>query len=676
MRHIYVYVYVWIYMCTLYMYIFIGMTGGPKKSSLQEGPLSETLPVSSCVVALLSCARTGLQCLHVTKAYTICIHSYKCIQKLVIELNLSRDILNKIYTYTYTVLITPSNSQQIWVPKLRDHVSDCYRQFKLSEGPYDIKYVRLAILKSNPSEQVKKKDQGAAPDHVSEEVSKSVYVEDLLKKNSTESDLSNSHFACKIKILYGQAGVGKTATMKHMCRQWTLQQMSSEFPLVLFFPLRDEAVASATDLASLLKYYTSTDPSINLDSLVEWMIQTKGKNVLFMFDGADEAKNLVREDSKSVLLKLLKGNILAESSIILSSRPGVCPDLQQHRATFYEIQGLNGEAIDSYVNDFFKEDASTAAVMLSTLKHRPDLMEGAYLPMNLFIYCSIFDPSTSVFPSTMTECYNVYTTHVYVGECRKEGKDVYIESILTDQSKEVKNLIALLGQLAFKGLSSSPKAFIFQENAIYSLFPSFERKVADTFFKGLLHVHAGTIGLIRKYTFNFSHATLQEFFAAHHLQQLSHEEQLSFWKEHIWDPSFDVVLQFYAGLSKLICEEVISCLGSMERDNNAIRQPPHQSSRDDPRLLILFHALYESQNEQRTRKVTGCLRSSLEFYNNATPFDLAVVSHCLSQCTHLAKLSFYSKSFSFHPDQLACIVKSNNLQFLKSHVTALSSKGT
>ena len=539
--------------------------------------------------------------------------------------------------------------------KLREQTCDYYKQFKLSEGPYDINYVKLAMFQNIPAAKMKKGDLQKALQYFRDcgpqsQTYDTIVAEDLLKRHEN-----------RIRFLYAQAGMGKTTTLKHICRKIAQSKMASDFPLVLFFPLREDTVASATDLEGLLKYYVACDPSIDMDSLVRWLRDTKGKEVLFVFDGADEARDLVKGSSKSILLQLLKGEILAESSIILSSRPGVCPDLQQHRATFYEIQGFDEKAIDSYVKEFFSKDPSTAKAMMSILKHRPDLMRGAYLPMNLFIFCSIFDPSTAVFPSTMTECYDVYTTQIFVGECNEEEKDAIFDSLLTAQSEEVKSLVSSLGDLAFGGLCSSPRAFIFEENTINKIFPSYKRKMVDTFFKGLLHVYAGTVGRMSKYTFNFSHATLQEFFAAHHLQQLPPEKQLSFWKEHIWDPSFAVIFRFYAGLTKLTCEGVIDCLATEGEGCNSGALAPAKNTiateEVDKNVLFLFHALYESQNEPKTKEVMKHLNNELHF-SHCFPFDTMVVSHCLSMCSHLTSLEFDYVTFS--PDQLNGIFSSNN----------------
>ena len=77
----------------------------------------------------------------------------------------------------------------------------------------------------------------------------------------------------------------------------------------------------------------------------------------------------------------------------------------------------------------------------------------------------------------------------------------------------------------------------------------------------------------------------------------------------------------------------------------------------DENLLFLFHALYESQNEPKTKEVIKHLNNELHFYR-CSPFDTMVVSDCLSMGSHLTSLEFNRVTLS--PDQLNGIFISNN----------------
>ena len=227
-----------------------------------------------------------------------------------------------------------------------------------------------------------------------------------------------SHFLRKgshqTRFIYGQPGTGKTTFLKHLC-QTAARDEGSDFSLILYFPLREKAVFEAlkddtnereAGLDQLLQYYipVKEDSSDSAKAL----LKSKGENVLIIFDGADEVRGLMASHDGSLLGAVLEGRVLPQAHFIVSTRPGGCPLLQQHSTLFYEILGFDEEAVESYVKEFFKREPGKGEAMLSDLRARPDLMRGAYIPMNLAIFCSIYESGVagrSSFPATMTECY-------------------------------------------------------------------------------------------------------------------------------------------------------------------------------------------------------------------------------------------------------------------------------
>ena len=381
---------------------------------------------------------------------------------------------------------------------------------------------------------------------------------DLLKKGSG-----------RIRVVYGQAGSGKTTLLKQMCRALSCDEAESDFNLVLYFPLRERSVSSADDLQSLLRYYGRHNKRLDHAALAQEMVEGSGKGLLLVFDGADEVKDLLKPSSGSVVQSILEGRILHEAHVIISSRPGACPSLQDHSATFYEVQGFDHPAIISFVKGFFETTPSAADSMLSQLKTRPDLMGGAYIPMNTYILCSIFDPKSAAFPATMTACYQAFVRQTIIRECRSRGRVLPLDLLLRYAllPEDIRCLLASLGALAFNGLSQVPPMFVFNE---YGSTPS-EPSIRSTFphellppsdpideylFKGLLHMHACRVGFGAQHSFSFPHGTQQEFFAALHLSTLKEDKQVQFWRENLFSTSFSVVLRFHAGLTGLCSPQV------------------------------------------------------------------------------------------------------------------------
>ena len=511
-------------------------------------------------------------------------------------------------------------------------------------------YVKLAVLEKLPSskpDNVEDKMEAmrrftCCGTRVADEKASHVTPVGLLKKGSE-----------RIRVVYGQAGSGKTTLLKQMCRALSCDEADSDFNLVLYFPLRERSVSSASDLRSLLSYYLHDEDPADVSAMVKSL--KENKNLLMVFDGADEVKGLLESFSGSIVQRILQGRTLPDAHIIISSRPGACPSLQDHSATFYEVQGFDHAAITSYVKGFFETTSSAADSMLSQLDTRPDLMGGAYIPMHTYILCSIFDPKSASFPATMTACYQAFVRQTIIRECCNKGRDLPLDPLLRYAllPEDIRCLLASLGALAFKGLSQVPPMFIFNE---YGSTPS-EPSIRSTFphellppsapidgflFKGLLHMHTSREGFGAQHSFSFPHGTQQEFFAALHLSALEENKQVQFWRETLFNTSFSVVLRFHAGLTGLcspqVAKEVCSSLtGAAEGGSTS--HSIGKCSNDNPQLLFLFHALCESRNLPLTKEIMQHIPSSLEFGLNLSAFDTMAIAHCLSQCSHLRLLN-------------------------------------
>ena len=555
-----------------------------------------------------------------------------------------------------------------------------------------MEYVRLAVLPGQPDAPI---EPEKANDPLvflqryknfgreGKEVDRYIDASELLRQGSDN-----------LRVIYGHAGIGKTTLLKHISRALARKEVESDYTLVLYFPLREKTVSSAKDLEELLSYYASGDKKLDLSELSQSLMDTSGKDVLFVFDGADEVRDLLSTRDGSIFQEIIQGRCLPQAEVIVTSRPGSLPFLQEHSTVFYEIHGFDEESIQSYVHEFFQAKPEKGQKMLDELRSRPDLMGGAYIPMNLFIFCSIY--AGSKFPHTMTLCYKQFICNVITRECKKSGIPCRVDPLLDSLSDDVKRLLEALSSLAYEGMMTTPPTFVFDEDNIRRAFPTLqpEALIEESLFKGLLHQHSSSVGFEARYSFNFSHTTNQEFFTAYHISQLSTKEQLKFLKRNISNPKFAMVIRFYAGLTGLSSPKVSRFLCQPEYDPSFLDSlrslfSPHSLSlpskctNDDPHLLYLFHSLYESQNSDLTQNVVQHLNQSLDFVLHLTPHDTLAIAHCLSKCTHLRELRFYDYILRFPghltpsslPHVFSILQANVHLQHLRLKVVHLSSAG-
>ena len=552
---------------------------------------------------------------------------------------------------------------------MQKRVYSRYKQQSLREGQHTLQFTKVAVLQNAPKPKKQEdSDQGEFLKRFRDcgvrlsEGAKQVTVSHFLRKGSHQT-----------RIIYGQPGTGKTTFLKHLCQR-AADDEASDFSLVLYFPLREKAVSEAlkndsdAGLEQLMQYYIRGKKS---SASTEALLECEGANVLIIFDGADEVHGLMDSREGSLLGSLLEGCALPQANFIVSTRPGGCPLLQQHGTLFYEILGFDKEAVESYVKDFFKSEPGKAEAMLSDLRARPDLMGGVYLPVNLLIFCSIYEMGVagrSSFPATMTECYKSSIARTVTREKREKKNPTY-EVI----PSEVKPLLSTLGDLAYTGLNREPPDYIFQAADVRDTYSIPRSTSLDEYFCGQLHLYAAEEpGYSIHSTLNFSHTTKQEYFAAYHLSLLPEAEQAAFWRKNRHNPKFAVVLKFFAGLTKLkspvVSEAILPTSGG---------GLPSKCDTGNPYLLFVFHALFESQNESLTQSTATQLNSHLTFELYLTPFDTMAISHCLTKCKHLTELdmSQYSLSpTSFH--HVCTVVRFNPLlQSLSLDVDQFSIKG-
>ena len=557
---------------------------------------------------------------------------------------------------------------------MRKHVYSRYKQLSLREGHHTLQFTKVAVLQNAPKPKKQEDaDQGEFLKRFRDcgvrlsEGAEQVTVSHFLHKGSHQN-----------RIIYGQPGTGKTTFLKHLCQR-VADDEASDFSLVLYFPLREKAVLEAlkddsdAGLEQLMQYCIRGKKS---SASAEALLESEGENVLIIFDGADEVRGLMDSHDGSLLGALLEGRVLSQAHFIVSTRPGGCPLLQQHTFLFYEILGFDEEAVESYVKEFFKSEPGKGEAMLNDLRARPDLMGGAYVPMNLVIFCSIYESGVagrSSFPATMTECYKTSIARTVTREKQKVKNTYRVDPSLTHLPSEVAQLLSSLGDLAFNGLTQEPPHYIFQEGEVRDAFHGTVRHdetLDDSTFAGLLHLHPDQDGLSS--TLTFSHTTKQEWFVAYHLSLLPEAEQAAFWRENRHNPKFAVVLKFFAGLtefkSPIVSEAILPTSGG---------GLPSKCDTRNPYLLYVFHALFESQNESLIQSIATQLNSHLTFGLYLTPFDTMAISHCLTKCKHLTELDMSQYLLSptnFH--HVCSVVWSNPLlQSLSLCVIQFSTEG-
>ena len=135
--------------------------------------------------------------------------------------------------------------------------------------------------------------------------------------------------------------------------------------------------------------------------------------MLIVCDGFDELPREQRQEG-SVYIDLLKGRLLPEATIIVTSRPSVSADLWSlcrhniHR--HLEVIGFTKEDIKRFAESVFSGDI--LAGFLSYITSNPPIYGMMYIPLNAVIVALIYQDSYDTdtpFPTTMTQLFDALT---------------------------------------------------------------------------------------------------------------------------------------------------------------------------------------------------------------------------------------------------------------------------
>ena len=516
-----------------------------------------------------------------------------------------------------------------------DSVKSTYKRIRPVEVAPKVEYVELRVVEEDPFKKTKRNVEA--------------FLENMRRANcewvgshgnqTIPSDRILAKDENRVKLIFGAPGIGKTTLLRHLTRRYAFGEVKSDFDLVLLFPLREKRISTAKSLPDLLAYYGKRK-TIDYNGLSDEFEESEGRSILFLFDGLDEAVHLLKEED-SCVNQLLHGDLLPEAAIVITSRPGSCSHLSQLHLKCFEIQGFSKTQIKEFVNFFFKQDGSRSAKFFSELRYRHDLNGAAYIPVNLFILCSVFEHEGQSFPSTITSCYQSFFLQLIFRYLREKKGESRLPPIanFNDLPGEAVELVHKLSQLCLDGLLGDPKILVFDEKTVGDVF-GFEGPVPEDFdCMGLLNVHLEEVAFSTIRTYNLQHATLQEFLSAEELKCLPEEKQVRFWSGNMDNPSVAMAFRFYCGLTGLKSKAVQKAVFSGPL--------PNEITFSDQSLLFLFHSLFESQNIPFTEQVVQRLQPTLDMAASFSSFDWMALSHCLSKCSHLQEL-FVSSIVSFN----------------------------
>ncbi|KAL9956646.1 hypothetical protein ACROYT_G038154 [Oculina patagonica] len=335
----------------------------------------------------------------------------------------------------------------------------------------------------------------------------------------------------KSVLVTGKAGIGKTLFSQKLIRDWADDklfeaQIKTEIPdfkfaYLLTFRQLNLLGDGRFSLREILNRSPFLDEHSNIDeSLFEYIVNYSEK-VLIVLDGYDEFSeqdyiasdldeqypNNVQEKMPVAALcaKLIKGKILRDSVVMITSRPDESDNIGGiHFDRYVEITGFSEQQVKEYIGKYFKENENMKNTVLDHITKNKNLVSFAHIPVLCFLMCSYMEyilkkevPSTDALPVKTSELYFEVVNRFVQDHNKKEiPSDVTIDK---------------LSELAAQLLQEKRFLFVKEDMKKFSL-----QEIESLRASGLLHCgppFRKSFSQVTKY-FCFTHLTIHEYLAS------------------------------------------------------------------------------------------------------------------------------------------------------------------
>ena len=426
-------------------------------------------------------------------------------------------------------------------------------------------------------------------------------VANTRKEFSTEQILEGEN-TLKLVLVEGAPGIGKSTFAWELCRKWEEFSCMRQYSLVILLRLREEEVQK---IANIHQLFFSGDG----EAIAREVSANHGKGILFILDGFDELPKQLQR--KGFLLDLIKGMVLPESTVLVTSRPSATgelltscrPLIQKH----IEVLGFTQESVETYATSIFSsepEKLEKFKAYISASKN-PAINSLMYVPLNAAIIVEIYRgcKSEHLLPHTLTELYTQLCLTVL-------NRHLNIHHPLVSAEKFEELPPALYQQ--FLHLSKVAYENFKNEEIIFQSIPSNLEHFG--FLDSVSALYGGG-----RVSYNFLHLTVQEFFAAYHISHLG-SSGLKVFQRCGNAQRWNVVWRFVAGLTKFRYYE--------GRIDEGIFVDEYYSKRRVNFSDFLVQCLFEAQS---AKYFSSILRSSANIMVIVpTALDMYALGYCIA----------------------------------------------
>ena len=422
----------------------------------------------------------------------------------------------------------------------------------------------------------------------------------------------------KVILIEGAPGMGKSTLAIKMCKCWANGELLEEYDAVILLPLRDPEIQAAKSIKDLLLVL---DDELR-ECVYKEITKRNGEGICFLLEGFDELPHELRNGS---LFSRLSEK-LPKCTLMYTSRPKACNQLQSIASHRIEIRGFKEEQVEEYINNAFEnvEDGKEKAVKLTAqVKNNPLIRSILNVPINVAIICHLFF-ITSALPNTLTKLYELLCINLILRHINKRspGKVDYLSS-LHNLPAPTNEQFYKLCLIAYKGREEDKIIFSSRELEKYGI-------VNELSGLGLLLIAPSISVYGREKSYNFLHLTVQEYCAAFYMSTLPDGEQVEYFKKYQLNNNFQIIWRIYSGITRLRNKNIFHHMLPSKWVKSRCRKR---------RIVELLHCVYEAHNDELCSAVVNHLDGNIDLWGcTLDQISCTAIGYLLEQCRGTLKL--------------------------------------